>query len=215
MLAFAESLAHSPQRCTKKLVYLSRHHFHLGHSPRWWDSRGSCTFSRSNFLSILELVNLVHDDIVRTLREVPQSLSVSIRIYVTGSRNLQSGTKHQASPPESDTPATSAEKVVSLSETTDSATIGSLLYTTVYYDKRPDIASVIEEAHALAQGQVAVVGAFFRPSLCGSVESVLLVCGPKGMAAQARSVLRSSAYGPTSVYKGAQNVSLFIENFGY
>ncbi|KAI0320573.1 ferric reductase NAD binding domain-containing protein [Amylostereum chailletii] len=133
-----------------------------------------------------ENVNLVYDDLAGVLHDVPSSLEVEIRFYITDYNDRLD--PNESSSVRSESASEKAENIIKLSGLAHAKS----------ETRRPDLDMTIRDTTALAQGSVAVV-----------------VCGPSGMVVDVQRTLRSSYVGPSNVLRGGPSTTLFVENFGY
>ncbi|TFY81287.1 hypothetical protein EWM64_g2726 [Hericium alpestre] len=134
----------------------------------------------------LDHINLVRSDLKKALENVPSSLSVHVRIFVTSHATL----------PLEDLTGSEASSVGEDDDDEDSVEKTTRLPFTKVEKGRPDVQQLLDEASSLAQGTLSVN-----------------VCGPAGLTNAVRAALRSRS-ALANIMKGGPSVELFVETFG-
>ncbi|TFY75252.1 hypothetical protein EWM64_g8760 [Hericium alpestre] len=169
----------------------------------------SSTCRRVTFIWIirhLEQISLVHGDLSKALEDVPPSLSVDTRIFVTAPSPAMPSLRDSAT-----ASITSSAPIDSPVEKTESLGLPLARMET----GRPDIRKVLDDAASLARGSMSVNGTS-RMLLCAVAAEfdVPTVCGPTGLTEDVRKALRSPA-GLVNIMKGGPSIDLFVEHFDF
>ncbi|KAG1725634.1 ferric reductase NAD binding domain-containing protein [Suillus paluster] len=144
-------------------------------------------------------VQWIEEALVKAVQLASPSLTVSIRIFITGS---PSTTQSDLSGEDVSTLSSSTEKkgtsepIVTKIESFSSPLL--LLRGVKMEFGRPDLDALLKEEVNMASGRMSVS-----------------VCGSQGIARTVRNALRFPVSGPSSILSGGPSVTLHVESFGY
>ncbi|EIM82002.1 iron reductase [Stereum hirsutum FP-91666 SS1] len=140
-------------------------------------------------------MNLIYSDLQQALLEIPTSLHVEVRVFVTSPHVDSSSLSRNTQPRDSETSSTA-----SVTHEGDEKAVWKLQHMphTTVTSGRPDVEALLTEAASLTMG--------------GSMS--VNVCGPSGLTDRVRRHLRSSEAGPMAVLRGGPSINLFVEAFG-
>ncbi|KAG1804325.1 ferric reductase like transmembrane component-domain-containing protein [Suillus subaureus] len=135
-------------------------------------------------------VQWIEEALIKAVQLAPPSLTVSIRIFDTGSPS----TSHLSNPTEKNgTP----EQVLTRKVSVSSSMLFSL-HGVKMESGRADLDALLKEEVSMASGSMSVS-----------------VCGSQGIARAVRHALRFPVSGPSSILSGGPSVTLYVESFGY
>jgi predicted ferric reductase len=144
-----------------------------------------------------DYVQWIEEALVKAVQLAPSSLTVSIRIFDTGSPSLSQSMEEDfnlSSPTEKKgTP----EQVVTRKGSLTSSMLLSLRGVSMEKG-RSDLDALLKEEISMASGSMSVS-----------------VCGSQGIARAVRHALRFPVSGPSSILSGGPSVTLYVESFGY
>ncbi|KAG2138475.1 ferric reductase like transmembrane component-domain-containing protein [Suillus clintonianus] len=154
---------------------------------------------RPTHLFLADQIHWIDETLIRALQLAPPSLSISIRIHVTGTPATDEALPHSYSPSDDARPVCnpSPPETVVLQDgrskhslfTVESAKLQS---------GRPNLPAILRDEVEMATGRMSV-------SVCGSQE----------IARSVRRALQFPVSSPLSVANGGPSVTLHIESFGY
>ncbi|KAG2157689.1 ferric reductase NAD binding domain-containing protein [Suillus bovinus] len=133
-----------------------------------------------------ESVQWIEEALVKAVQLAPPSLTVSIRIFYTGSTR-------------------SMEEVSSLSNSTEKPGKDPLALSMLLSLRGVKMESGRSDLDALLKEEVSMASGSMSVSVCGS----------QGIARAVRRALRFPVSGPSSVLSGGPSVTLYVESFGY
>ncbi|KAG2112970.1 ferric reductase like transmembrane component-domain-containing protein [Suillus discolor] len=134
-------------------------------------------------------VRWIEEALIKAVQLAPPSLTVSIRIFNTGSPSMTQSMEEVSGLPNI------TEKIVTF-EPTSSMLLS--LRGVKMESGRSDLDALLKEEVSMASGRMSVS-----------------VCGSYGIARAVRHALRFPVSGPSSVLSGGPSVTLYVESFGY
>ncbi|OJA09419.1 hypothetical protein AZE42_03069 [Rhizopogon vesiculosus] len=163
---------------------------------------GESSCSRVVFIwSIREAAHVqwIEETLIKAVRLAPSSLTISIRIFITGSAATSQPDLSSKDNPAFSLPDSMEKNGIhkpsdaSLAELSSLGTVG-----TIKVHGRPNLDALLKEEINMASGRMSVT-----------------VCGPHGIARAVRHALRFPECGPSNILNGGPSVTLHVASFGY
>ncbi|KAG1907913.1 ferric reductase NAD binding domain-containing protein [Suillus fuscotomentosus] len=144
-------------------------------------------------------VQWIEEALIKAVQLAPPSLTVSIRIFNTGSPSTTQSMEEVSglSNPDPTEKNVTFEQVVTRKSPSTSSMLLSLRGVKME-SGRSDLDALLKEEVSMASGRMSVS-----------------VCGSHGIARAVRHALRFPVSGPSSVLSGGPSVTLYVESFGY
>ncbi|KAG2034819.1 ferric reductase NAD binding domain-containing protein [Suillus americanus] len=141
-------------------------------------------------------VQWIEEALIKAIQLAPPSLTVSIRIFNTGSPSMSQFMEDDSSLPSPTEKNGAPEQVL-----TRKGSLTSSLFSlrgVKMESGRADLNALLKEEVSMASGSMSVS-----------------VCGSQGIARAVRHALRFPVSGPSSILSGGPSVTLYVESFGY
>ncbi|KAG1795142.1 ferric reductase NAD binding domain-containing protein [Suillus plorans] len=142
-------------------------------------------------------VQWIEEALIKAVQLAPPSLTVSIRIFITGSPSTTQSMEEVSGLSNPTEKNVTFEQVVTRKSPLTSSMLLSLRGVKME-SGRSDLDALLKEEVSMASGRMSVS-----------------VCGSHGIARAVRHALRFPVSGPSSVLSGGPSVTLYVESFGY
>lgn len=145
-----------------------------------------------------EYVRWIEETLIKAVQLAPPSLTVSIRIFITGPPSTTQSLSREDNPSvSSSTEKKGTTEHIVTKRVSFSSSLLSLRGVKMEFG-RPDLDALLKEEVSIASGRMSVS-----------------VCGSHGIARTVRKALRFPVSGPCSILSGGPSVTLHVESFGY
>ncbi|KAG2346386.1 hypothetical protein BDR05DRAFT_959248 [Suillus weaverae] len=142
-------------------------------------------------------IQWIEEALVKAVQLAPPSLTVSIRIFNTGSESTVQPMEEDSSLSDPTEKKGAPEQVLTRKVSSTSSMLLSLRGVKMECG-RSDLNALLKEEVSMASGSMSVS-----------------VCGSQGIARAVRHALRFPVSGPSSILSGGPSVTLYVESFGY
>ncbi|KAG1779947.1 ferric reductase NAD binding domain-containing protein [Suillus placidus] len=142
-------------------------------------------------------VQWIEEALIKAVQLAPPSLTVSIRIFNTGSESTVQPIEENSSLSDPTDKKGAPEQVLIRKASSTSSMLLSLRGVKMECG-RSDLDALLKEEVSMASGSMSVS-----------------VCGSQGIARAVRHALRFPVSGPSSILSGGPSVTLYVESFGY
>ncbi|KAG1804077.1 uncharacterized protein BJ212DRAFT_1395224, partial [Suillus subaureus] len=142
-------------------------------------------------------VQWIEEALIKAVQLAPPSLTVSIRIFDTGSPSTSQYMEEDFSLSNPTEKNGTPEQVLTRKVSVSSSMLFSL-HGVKMESGRADLDALLKEEVSMASGSMSVS-----------------VCGSQGIARAVRHALRFPVSGPSSILSGGPSVTLYVESFGY
>jgi hypothetical protein len=162
-------------------------------------------------------IQWIEEELIKAVRLAPPSLTLSIRIFISGSTAASQSDLSGEDDFTLSRAAVEKKGITEPSVVTQGDTLPSSLSSlggTEVKQGRADLDALLNEEVNMTSGRMSVSGEYTSPRNA-QVTDIPPVCGSRGIARAVRHALRFPECGPSNILSGGPSVTLHVTPFGY